>query len=389
MCHRVRGIVMAMLAAVAGPSVFAASITVDSVTQRWPWNNKVDITYTIAGGQNIAAGVYCKVEFTATVGGVSYTINGSTLGADPSDGQHTVTWTAPEGLKDLNCTMTARLLTSEGPSGNDYMIIDLETGAVTYEGVGVTDFNTDTYKTTKMVLRKVAKGGPYPTGGAWGIGASRCPNSRKMWTTQRDYYIGIFAVTQSQYDRIMGGGEISMKPKVNISWDDLRDSYVPTDPVAPNENGGFFARLNARTRLESGLTGFDLPTEVMFEIAERAGMTTLYFWGDEWDASRIVSKDSGNALADVGSRPPNAWGLYDLQGNVYEWCLDYYTETDMALLSDAFTPMSIVNARRRCRSSCPYNMDRSHWLSLASARTETAPTTQSAQIGFRVAFIVR
>ncbi|MBQ3097067.1 MAG: hypothetical protein IJC66_02825, partial [Kiritimatiellae bacterium] len=51
-----------------------SSITVDSVVQRWPWNNKIDITYTVSGGQNISAGVYAKIVFTATIGGKAYTI---------------------------------------------------------------------------------------------------------------------------------------------------------------------------------------------------------------------------------------------------------------------------------------------------------------------------
>ena len=51
-------------------SADASSITVDSVAQRWPWNNKLDITYTVSGGQNVSAGVYAKIVFTATIDGI-------------------------------------------------------------------------------------------------------------------------------------------------------------------------------------------------------------------------------------------------------------------------------------------------------------------------------
>ena len=84
----------------------AASITIDSVTQRWPWNNKVDITYTVTDGQNVAAGVYAKLVFTATIAGQTYTIDGvHDIGASASDGTHTVTWTPPA---DIPCFPSSR-----------------------------------------------------------------------------------------------------------------------------------------------------------------------------------------------------------------------------------------------------------------------------------------
>ena len=70
----------------------ASSITIDSVTQRWPWNNKLDITYTVSGGQDVAAGVFAKIVFTATIAGQTYTIDGvHDIGANASNGTHTVT----------------------------------------------------------------------------------------------------------------------------------------------------------------------------------------------------------------------------------------------------------------------------------------------------------
>ena len=155
--------VAAVLGMAAAGSAFAASITVDSVVQRWPWNNKVDITYTVEGAQDIDRDVYAKIVFTATIGGTQYTIQGDTLGADASDGTHTVTWTPSVSTKDLECTMTATVSTAEVPSGNDFMIVDLSNGGVTYEGryrtltPSTNRYNTATYKTTKMVLRKIPR----------------------------------------------------------------------------------------------------------------------------------------------------------------------------------------------------------------------------------------
>ncbi len=67
----------AMAAANAGEP----SITVNSAAQRWPWNNKIDVTYTVSNGQSRASGLYCGVEFTITDGGRSHVLHGYTVGA--------------------------------------------------------------------------------------------------------------------------------------------------------------------------------------------------------------------------------------------------------------------------------------------------------------------
>ena len=148
-----------IFAAAATVASAATTIHVDSVTQRWPWNNKVDITYTVRDGQDVSASKFYKIVFTTVIDGVPYTIDGSTLGASANTDTHTVTWIAPAGLRCANCTMSAAIYDSDVPSGNDYMIVDLTTGDITYEGLfglqaeSNTRYNTATYKTDKLVLR--------------------------------------------------------------------------------------------------------------------------------------------------------------------------------------------------------------------------------------------
>ena len=78
----------------------ATTIAIDSVTQRYPWNNKVDITYTVTGGQDLATSNFCKVVFTTMIDGSTYTIHGVTdVGASMNAGTHTVTWEAPSGVQ--------------------------------------------------------------------------------------------------------------------------------------------------------------------------------------------------------------------------------------------------------------------------------------------------
>jgi len=282
----------------------ASSITVDSVTQRWPWNNKVDITYTVSGGQDVSAGVYAKIVFTATIGGAEYTIDGvSDIGANASDGQHTVTWTVPDSIKvkATDCTMTAKLTSADNPSGDDYMVVDLDTGAIAYEGLLSTQeasnerYNTDTYKQTKLVLRKVPIGS-YQVGAA-----NNGANTAKTWDLAKyndgaTYYIGIFPVTQSQYTKIVGSNPsskttnytnsnltydllcasdtIENRPVETVSWQTLRGSDGLSHALGtlePSSSGSFLQRLNNMAGLSADGYGFDLPTEIMWEIAARAG----------------------------------------------------------------------------------------------------------------------
>ena len=206
----------------------AASITIDSVTQRWPWNNKLDITYTVSGGQDVAAGVFAKIVFTATIAGQTYTIDGvHDIGANTSNGTHTVTWTPPADIraKATDCTMTATLSAADNPCGDDYIVVELSgenKGRISYEGLLASQqasndrYNTDEYKTTKLVLRKVPRWvdrgalpnaavlssmAGYPTGYSGDSEVKQ--NSPKKWPTARDYYIGVFPVTQTQYKMLM------------------------------------------------------------------------------------------------------------------------------------------------------------------------------------------
>ena len=401
----------------------ATTITVDSVAQRWPWNNKVDITYTVAEGQDVAAGVYARIVFTASIGATNIVIDGvHDVGANASDGTHTVTWTLPPGLRASDCTMSAQLFSADNPSGDDYMIVDLDTGAITYEGLLASQdassarYNTSLYKSTNsankccMVLRKVPAGGPYPTGDDTHYSGS---NSAKEWTTDRAYYIGVFLVTQYQYAKIgadtgatpstfkqaIDGANVKEeRPVDSVSWRDLRlTDTAPTSPIpaVASCEGTFFQRLNYLT---GNKFGFDLPTEVMFEIAERAGAKTTYFWGDDMDTRYVVCKDNADTVAGgtiitspVGSRLSNSWGLFDMAGNIWEWCRDAYTADDLASRTDSFTPVAAVNVNdgRVMRGGGTRATLSTGDDFRASYRTKADPWTHAGYLGgFRVAFVV-
>ena len=131
-------------------------------------------------------------------------------------------------------------------------------------------------------------------------------------TISKPFYLGTYEVTQWQWQAIMGNNPSRFKydpnlPVENVSWDDVQE---------------FLRRLNAR---ESG-PPYRLPTEAEWEYAARAGMTTAYSFGNLHQLGEYAwyEDNAGRTTHPVGQRKPNAWGLYDVHGNVWEWVQDWY-----------------------------------------------------------------
>lgn len=185
-------------------------------------------------------------------------------------------------------------------------------------------------------------------------------DQRKVVIT-RPYYMAIFETTQEQYEALMNfnpsrqkGGKL---PVNNVSWQDAM---------------GFCEELNKlthKTRPEN--YKFSLPTEAQWEYACRAGTENALNSNENLKNDEKCSnldnvgwykENSGNRLHPVGQKQPNRWGLYDMHGNAWEYCLDYWTETpDLTNVIDPQGPPS-SNARvkkgggfylaaKRCRSA--------------------------------------
>ena len=132
----------------------------------------------------------------------------------------------------------------------------------------------------------------------------------------RPFYLGKYLVTQEQWEAVMGNNPSHFKgaknPVENVSWNDCQQ---------------FLDKLNKRQGNPAGK--FVLPTEAQWEYACRAGSTTRYCFGD--DASKLDEyawhgQNSGGKTHPVGEKKPNVWGLYDMHGNVWEWCQDWYDD---------------------------------------------------------------
>ena len=133
----------------------------------------------------------------------------------------------------------------------------------------------------------------------------------------KPFYLGVFEVTQSQWESVMGSNPSN----------GIRDADSPVENVSWEYCQEFIRRLNERSEEQGEV--YRLPTEAEWEYACRAGSTTRYYFGD--DASMLGNYSwhlgtSGGRTHPVGGKKPNSWGLYDMHGNVWEWCSDWYGE---------------------------------------------------------------
>ena len=265
----------------------------------------------------------------------------------------------------------ARIATANDMSMRKYMVVDLSGGPAAREyPIEYLDSEpvggwTDEHKTVKLVLRLV-KPGKFIMRGAWVKGVREVELSHP-------YYIGVFEVTQAQYKLIMGMSsnvltEEDMRPMNCLSWyalragpdasDKLKDVVVWPVSVRIGEDS-FVGKMRTKTHLK----GFDLPTEAQWEYALNGAKSaspseSLVEASEMLKYGRFLNNGGWpNELCVVGSYLPNALGLYDMHGNVREWCLDFLGDLAPGKFVDPHGAATNRNDKRVLRGeSCCTNI---------------------------------
>ena len=196
---------------------------------------------------------------------------------------------------------------------------------------GVTN---DVYKTDMLVMNKIIPSGAYAMGDESTSGASVAV------TLTQPFYAGVYEVTQKQWYKVTGADPSQFKnpagPVERVSYEDIRGKQVDNPVVnwpVTDRTVVTATSFVGKLRLKTGLLEFDLPTDAQWEYACRAGTTTYYNDGISGSASSQLDDlgwwngISGPTPHTVGKKTPNAWGLYDMHGNVWEWSLDWYQAT--------------------------------------------------------------
>lgn len=321
--------------AIAGMMAYATTPTITGVTaqQRYPWNGKVDISYTVTGDIAEEAkqqAVLTSLKVTA-IDMVANTTNTATqLSGDLSleEGTHAIIWDMnADGLTFKSSNVAFNVLCETTPA--TYCVIDLSAGAdaTSYPVTCLAEppsggFNVDAYKTTKLVLKRLEAG-------TFIMGEDQANESHRV-TLTKSFFCGLFEVTQKQYELVTGAnpcsstsrGKGNTYPVHCVSYNMIRGSSKgakwPSSPAV--DSSSFMGKLRARTGLD-----FDLPTEAQWEYACRAGTTTTYSYGNSANGSYMwYSSNSGSKTHPVGSTSTNPWGIYDMHGNVWDWCLDWH-----------------------------------------------------------------
>ena len=437
----VKSIPLAALAAAVVVTSPAAVPDVTDVTMTQAANRLVTITYTLTDAPAV---VTLDIETNAT-GDVWASIGGENIQNVDGDvwkrvetGSHTIQWRPDLSWPDhkiadggARAVLTAWALDNTP----DYMVVDISEAAQpntqkyypTAESIPGGLLDNDVYRKTAIVMRKImAKDVVWTMGSTPQETRNRVADreATHQVTLTNNYYIGVFPVTQSQWALIQSNNLTpsfynnvsysAMRPVEKVCYNEIRNADNTTTantaydwPAAPNPYS-FLGRLRTKTGID-----FDLPSDAQWEFAARAGHGST-MWGD---GSAIVNSDkddnlgrlgryaqnggkvsgkepaqtcdASNGTAIVGSYQPNSWGIYDMHGNVWEWCLDWYADNITTLdgmlnidPSDSSKTLSGAAGSQRVKRGGGWVYDEG--INRPAFRNTENPTTRDKYTGFRL-----
>ena len=265
-----------------------------------------------------------------------------------------IVWNAPKDVpgRDFDGTLTAKLTAWPLSSPPNYLVVDLDLLDATNFFFYASEANlpdggitSDVYRTTKLLLRKIpAAGVVFRMGDVSDTSAVRFAEHYEKF--EADWYCSVFHLTQGQYAQVISTTlpstsnckpHSSDMPICGISYDDLRGTNGWPEAGHAVTPGSVIGKFRTRTGLM-----LDLPTDAQWEYSCRAGTSSRFHNGSSETGKALdigwyswYNKDtqtySGNATGELhraGVKLPNKWGLYDMHGQTFVWCLDWAAGND-------------------------------------------------------------
>lgn len=209
----------------------------------------------------------------------------------------------------------------------------------------------------------------YVQGGTFMMGSPVTETDRREDEVQHEvtvysFWMGKYEVTQKQFSLVMGVNPSSFKGE-----------NLPVEKVKLESATGFCKKFSGLHDVKARL-----PYEAEWEYACRAGTATKYYWGDSVDGAYCwYPMNSDERTHPVGVKKPNTWGLYDMSGNIYEWCMDGY-EPDYYKDGSTFNPADYLEIHSLRGGS--WNFGSAYMRS--AARGKLPPSMTNYNTGFRI-----
>ena len=409
-----------LIAAIVGMAAFAssASVTISDVIvrQQWPWNGKVNIDYILHGEEGSQHDIAVTLRNGSSVITNEYgSLSGDLIGVTP--GARRIVWdpsyNSPTYEEALMVNFSAALSTAD--DDNTYMIVDLSGGSsaseypVSFMSAPPAGGWTDEYKTDKLVLRRIPAGSAVLGSPTDEIGHNNNWETQRRTTFTNSFYIAVFETTQKQFENVMGYNPVTTasamadtKPVSFVEYQLLRGTNVTAQSSAASTS--FFGVLTSKLSAALSTAGLgdyemELPTISQWEYACRAGTTGSYNNGTTIAADTETDPNADllawyggtvyNYAEGVGRKLPNAFGLYDMHGNVGEFTRDKIPNATIWNGTDQVEPL--LNSGIYCLylGGCRNQSQLSNKLGAKGVRSSSASyagvTTGSAQRGFRIA----